>query len=658
METLATGDLSTPRARTLAPARTRSLAAVAALSAVLLIAAALRLWGLFHDLPFSYFGDELHFMKRSAALGTGDLNPHWFHKPAFLMYVLAGVDGLYYVLGRLAGRFDSTAAFGAHLLTTPGPFLLLGRMVVFLCGVATVFVVWRLARRIHGTVAAAFSAGLVAAVLAPMIVSSQVIKCDVPAGLLIALSVLVYLRTRDDRRWRWLLLATLLAGAAMGTHYYGIVLVPTYCLLELLSPLSRGKGVRMGEGLGVRVLRAAAVPALFLLGFFLTSPYNFLDPTWPRSIAEQLEKTFFPEPEQVSFAPDSKVEFKPGTTEAWGGASMAFLRMITSSKSMGLALTVLAAIGLVETLRRRETRWYGLLVLIPFAFFFLAAITVAAYHAQPRHLNAIYPLLATLVWPGALLLARLVPAARRQPRLAAGLAIGLVALACVPSLLEAAEANQEITRRDSRLVSYRWILTHLPADARILVDDYGPILQPDRASLERQRAVLTTLEKGPFTHHQDTRLDLLQRHPPADGRNIDELGHQWWLPAEKTDEELRRNEIDLDMGNPIVSRRPRTLAAYRADGVRYVVTNSAAQSLYFHPQRGQAAAFPSFARFYRDLKRLRPLATFDPAHWGGKGPVIWIYDLGAPADPGGIWAPTATETDTETATAGTATPSS
>ena len=77
------------------------------------LAAGIRLWGLFHDLPFSYFGDELHFMKRSAALGTGDLNPHWFHKPALLMYVLAFVDGLYYLVGRLTGQFDSTAAFGA-----------------------------------------------------------------------------------------------------------------------------------------------------------------------------------------------------------------------------------------------------------------------------------------------------------------------------------------------------------------------------------------------------------------------------------------------------------------------------------------------------------------------------------------------------------------
>ena len=59
-----------PAAQTLSTARDRSLTTVA-LVAVLATAVLLRLWGLFHDLPFSYFGDELHFMKLSAAMGSG-----------------------------------------------------------------------------------------------------------------------------------------------------------------------------------------------------------------------------------------------------------------------------------------------------------------------------------------------------------------------------------------------------------------------------------------------------------------------------------------------------------------------------------------------------------------------------------------------------------
>lgn len=582
-----------------------------ALVGILLLAAGIRLWGLFHDLPFSYFGDELHFMKRSMAMGMGDPNPHWFHKPALPMYLWLLCYGLFFVAGRLLGQFGSTAEFGAYFLTTPGPFLLIGRLVVFAFGVATVYVVYRLARRAFDSERAGLAAALVAAVLAPMVSSSQHMKSDVPGGFFIALSLLVYLRTRDDLRWRPFLLAALLAGVAMGAHYYGIVLVPAYGVMELWNGASRRLPWRTA------LLRAVLVPALFVAGFFATSPYNFLDPTWMRANVQHLKHTFFPEPEQVLFEPDSKVEFKPGTAQALGGATIDFAQVLTAQKGLGLPLTVLAVIGLGAALAHRETRWFAALVSLPILIYFFAAITIAAFHIQPRHLNAIYPIFATLTWPGALLLGR------RQ-----AIAAALVGLACIPTAVEAAEWNRKINRKDSRLVSYQWIVRHLPRDARILLDDYGPLLQPDARAAARQQALLRTIPKSPFTRAQGRRLDLLRRFPSEASFDIVELGHPWWLPREKSDAELRSDPVDLDMGNPLVSRQPQSVDEYRAEGVRFVVTNSDARKSYFRD--GREESFPSFVRFYRGLDRERLVRTFDPAVWGGKGPIVWIYDL-APA---------------------------
>jgi hypothetical protein len=129
-----------------------------ALLLVLSIALGLRLWGVMHDLPFSYFGDELHFMKRSMAMGTGDLNPHWFHKPALLMYVLAGCYGTYFALGWVLGWFQSTAHFGAYFLANMGPFLLIGRLVVLACGVAIVLAVYQIAIKVYNSRASALAA--------------------------------------------------------------------------------------------------------------------------------------------------------------------------------------------------------------------------------------------------------------------------------------------------------------------------------------------------------------------------------------------------------------------------------------------------------------------------------------------------------------------
>jgi hypothetical protein len=595
-----------------------------ALAIVLLLAAALRLWGVAHDLPFSYFGDELHFMRRAMAMGTGDLNPHWFHKPAFLMYLLAFCYGLYFAGGRLTGAFDSTAAFGAHFLFEPGPFLLIGRLVVAACGVATVYVVYRIGRKAFANPWAGVAGAAVAAVLDPMVSSSLTIKSDVPCGLLMALSVLAFLGTRDSPRLRPLAVAALLAGAAMGTHYYGIVLVPAYLGLEALSGLTRKRPWRSVLG------RGALVAALFIAGFFVTSPFNFLDPTWGRDTWRGVEKTFGlggGEPVQ-RYDPDSAREFRPGA-ETSRGAAVAFLELVTSRRVLGIFLAFLVALGLAAALLRRETRWYGLLVLIPSLFFFLAAITVAAYHAQPRHLNALYPLLATIAWPGAMAL--IAPFRLSEPRARAA-ALLLVAAAGIPTLITTVERNRRVNRLDSRLVAYRWLRAHIPPGARLLVDDYGPPLNADRHSADRLAALLRTLPPGPFTHHQELRIDLLRRYTPGDGFNLDELGHQWWLPREKSDAALRASSFDLDMGNPLVSRQPATIDEYRRRGIHYVVTNSLARDQYF-TRSGRGVRFPSFSRFYRQLDRAWRVQTFDPAAWGGKGPIVWVYDIARPAPP-------------------------
>jgi 4-amino-4-deoxy-L-arabinose transferase-like glycosyltransferase len=592
------------------------------LALVLLLAAVLRLWAVRHDLPFSYFGDELHFMRRAMAVGTGDLNPHWFHKPAFLMYLLAFCYGLYFLVGRIAGAFHSTAEFGAHFLFNPTPFLVIGRLLVAACGVATVYVVYRIGRKVFANPWAGTAAATVAAVLAPMVNSSRTIKSDVPCGLLMALSVWAFLGTRESPRPRPLVIASLLAGVAMGTHYYGVVLVPAYLALEALRGFS-------GTPWKTVIARCALVVVLFGAGFFLSSPFNFLDPTWGRDTGAMIAKSLGLGAKPIPrYDPDSAREFKPGTETARGAAG-AFLALIASRDVLGIAFSLLALLGLAATLIRRETRWYGLLVLIPSLFFFLAAITVAAYHAQARHLNALYPLLATLAWPGALAVTGLFRLTPPRVRAAAFL---LVAAAAAPTLIATIQKNLLINRPDSRLVAYRWLQANLPRGERILLDDYGPPLNESRPAADRLAATLRAMPPGPFTQHQGLRIDLLRRFPPPDGFNLDALGHQWWLPREKSNAELRSNAVDLDMGNPLVSRQPWPLAEYRREGVRYVVTNSFARSQYF-TAGGRGERFPSFVRFYRELDRTLRVQTFDPASWGGKGPDIWIYDLSRPAPP-------------------------
>ena len=202
------------------------------LALVLVLAAGLRLPGLFQDLPFSFYGDELHFVERSMALGTGDLNPHWFHKPAFLMYILTFFYGLHYVIGAWLGRFESVDAFGAYFLADQGNFILIGRVVVAAFAVATVYMVYKIGRRVFDKEVHGLTAALVLAVLPAAVAASQSVKADVPAGFFVAWAAYSFLGTRATSRLRPLLIASALAGVAMGTKYYGIILIPVFLLFE------------------------------------------------------------------------------------------------------------------------------------------------------------------------------------------------------------------------------------------------------------------------------------------------------------------------------------------------------------------------------------------------------------------------------------------
>ena len=85
------------------------------------------------------------------------------------------------------------------------------------------------------------------------------------------------------------------------------------------------------------------------------------------------------------------------------------------------------------------------------------------------------------------------------------------------------------------------------------------------------------------------------------------------------------------MANPLVSRVPKTVAEYRDTGVRYIATDTIAECWYAEP--GAAENFSSFGRFYGERRRLEPLKVFDPRRWGGKGPLVYVYDVGTPGDP-------------------------
>jgi hypothetical protein len=406
----------------------------------------------------------------------------------------------------------------------------------------------------------------------------------------------------------------------MGTKYYGIIVLPGIVAVELLDVFA--KRSTWGALFG----RSAALVAAFVAAFFVTSPYNFLDPTWGRSVGERLHLFHGSASAEARFEPDAHVTYKPGFA-AIPGASLHFLRQMVDPEAMTPPLVALALIGLVVRFVRADTRRDAIVLGAPVIVFWAGAVTLAPYHVQARQLNALLPLLCAFVGPGAQALASV---ARLRGRTATIVAAAAVGIACVPTFAASVANVRDVMRRDSRNVAREWILQNIPHKDLMVLDDYGPILCPNAASIARLQARLAELPKDEaFTAAQAKRLELLLRYPPRATFDLIELEHPWWLPKEPTPEELKESWSNRDMGNPLVDRVPKDVAAYRSEGCVWAVTNSEAQERYFATPEA-AEAFPAWHRFYEELHALHPAQTFDPRTWGGKGPVVWVYDLRQP----------------------------
>ena len=146
---------------------------------VLIFASIIRFWGIWHGYPFSYYPDEQHFVNRAISFGSGDLNPHWFYKPAFLMYILFFEYGLFFVIGKFMGMFSGVDSFAIYYFQNSWPFILIGRITVTLFGIATIYVVYKIGEKFWSK-----KAGLFCSMFLTLsyghIFCGQDVKADVP----------------------------------------------------------------------------------------------------------------------------------------------------------------------------------------------------------------------------------------------------------------------------------------------------------------------------------------------------------------------------------------------------------------------------------------------------------------------------------------------
>jgi 4-amino-4-deoxy-L-arabinose transferase-like glycosyltransferase len=384
----------------------RRLSATLPIAAILVVAAALRLYGLSFGLPHPQARpDETTALGHADAILRGNWNPHFFNWPTFALYLYA---------------FAFAIARGAGAALTRTQEFLTARALVAAAGTATVPLTAAVARR-----AADRTAGLIAALflaVAPLHVrESHFAMTDVVMTALLLTSMAVLMAARDGSRTWPYAAAGLAGGLATSTKYSaGIVLV-----LLAAAP---------------SIATAGAFAGGWAAGFFGGTPFALFD--------------FHAFAADVAY---ERAHLSGGHAVAMARGWIAHVRT-TLPAGVGLAILVAGLCGLpLAAVRSGRRALVPLLFTLAFYLSIGAGRTVFFRYALP-----LVPMVCVFAAIAVCVAARWLAA---QARLPAAAAITVVALATAsPSLWQSVQLDRLLAREDSRVVAARWLAGQLRHD--------------------------------------------------------------------------------------------------------------------------------------------------------------------------------------------------
>jgi hypothetical protein len=311
------------------------LALYAGLSALVLIALGLRVYGIAFGLPHLYYWDEPAVVNRAIRFGSGDLNPHFFFYPSLYLYVLFGVSGIYFVTQLLTGNLSGVEDFGVQYFVDPTGIYLAARLTTVLLGTACVLAMFFVGRRYFNTRVGLLGA-LFLAVSVNHATQSHVAVTDVPHAFFLLLALLAIHRIMEKRgaRRRDYAIAGLLIGLGAATKYFAILLVPSLLAAHFVSgAVPFGFAQRWPRLVGCWFSPKLAIAGVAtFLGFFAGSPYNILD--FSTFIAHYQD--------QIQFS------------GAGNGGTMMWFIMEVFPASLGWPLYLAALAGLITLIIRRD----------------------------------------------------------------------------------------------------------------------------------------------------------------------------------------------------------------------------------------------------------------------------------------------------------------
>ncbi len=623
------------------------------IAAIICLAASLRILGIWHDYPYSFFPDEVHFVKRALSFGSLDFNPHWFHKPAFYMYLLFFEYGIFFVFGKIAGLWSTVSEFAISYVRNPGPFYILGRLLTTIFSLGSIYVVYRIGER-HFKQNTGIFAALLLTLIYGHVTTSQDIKADTPAMFFTILSMFFLLNYLKDYRVKDLILSTIIAGIGTATKKYSYpMLVPI--LLSLIM-VYKNTFIDLAQRLRKIILHSFLVLVLFFITFFFCSPYNFIDPLGRDWLFDDFSNVInkveyiiknidFEKPaEKIKESPapsretspelnpeespveetmeETKKKTKKGSNFLKG--YLHYVKVLAATSGMGIIIASICGLGLFLLLLRLNRQAF-MFLLYPVIFALLSVIRFT-FIAEPRHQLPLYPFLAVC---GGFFIATI---AGQKGGLKTTILPILLAILLVP-LYSVIGHGLYASKPDTRNLAKAWIESNIPAGSKLLIEENGPQLLKSESSLKRRiEKSSQTPQNGQFTTHYGTYLEyqfLVARDSIT--YNVDEIRFPWWQESEKAEGvHYADSNHDADWGNPLKPVGIMPYKYYVENGFQFIIVGSNKYNSFLTDDSSKGKRFPSFQKFYQELFMNAELVKeFLPIEKSVQGPTIKIFRLHA-----------------------------
>jgi 4-amino-4-deoxy-L-arabinose transferase-like glycosyltransferase len=421
------------------------------LALILMLAFALRIWGINFGLPHIYHTDEWFEVKRALKLGAGVFDFERVHKGGYF-YLLFAEYGVYFVILKIFGIIKSSDEFLFKFFQDPTHIWLIGRLTTAVIGTLNVYVLYLVGKH-------AFSknvgllAGLFLAIHLIHVESSHYITVDVPLTCLITLLLLIMCWKAPGSKipgFHYTLLGIITAFAVM-TKIPGAVIILPFLLFHWQNLPYETKTLKVKTffldrriwyyGLSFAFVYLCGNPGIllrakevftWLFSFFVLSPASSMPPEFPQSSqAEPL------------------ILYYLGILFPW--------RLIL--------LSLLIWSGFILGLKRyRNVNYLSILFLVPY-FFFLTR-SKSAEHIYPRYVLPMVPILCIY---GGVAVDFIFQKLKKTP-IKRALSLTVTALAVVVPLQLAVSFDMELKKLDIRTYSKIWVEKNIRSDKTIIME--------------------------------------------------------------------------------------------------------------------------------------------------------------------------------------------